>query len=338
MPEPSVHVLCTLKFTDAQLDRLRAVSPRLVVEQHTCRSPEELTEALSPSVEVLYTVQPALDLSRAPNLKWVQTHMAGIDSLIGTPIWESQIPITTMSGIHAVTIGEYVLGMMLALNYKLPRMLYYQKRGEWPKERWNLFARHELRGQTVGIVGYGSIGREVARLASGLGMRVLASKRSSDPAHRGWRLPGTGDPEGRLPARFFTPEQVPEMLAESDFVVLALPATPTTERFIGEAELRAMRPGACLINIARGRILDQAALARALREGWIAGAALDVFEPEPLPADSPLWQLDNMILSPHVSGFTFDYDRWAVELFADNLGRYLDGRPLLNVVNRERGY
>jgi phosphoglycerate dehydrogenase-like enzyme len=289
-------------------------------------------------VEVLYTVHPVRDLSHAPHLAWVQMHSAGVDYLIGTPLWQSSIPITTLSGVHATTIGEYVLTMMLALAYRVPRLLSYQHQAEWPHDRWTLFARRELRGQTVGIVGYGSIGREVARLAVSFGMRVLAMKRSPDPADHGWWLPGTGDPDGRLPERFFRPEQVCEMLAESDFVVLALPMAPATEGFIGQAELRAMKPTACLINIARGPVIDEAALVRALREGWIAGAGLDVFEHEPLPADSPLWQLDNVILSPHVAGFTVNYDRWAVKLFADNLGRYLAGQPLLNLVDRERGY
>jgi phosphoglycerate dehydrogenase-like enzyme len=338
MTEQPVHVLCTLRFTDAQLDRLRAVSPRLVVEQRTCRSAEEVTQALDPTVAVLYTVRPVLDLTHAPNLAWVQAHSAGVDYFIDTPLWQSSIPITTMSGIHATTIGEYVLTMMLALTYRVPRMLSYQHQTEWPGDRWAWFARHELRGQTVGIVGYGSIGREVARLAAGFGMRILAMKRSPDPADHGWRLPGTGDPEGRLPERFFQPDQAREMLAGCDFVVLALPAAPSTERFIGEAELRAMKPTAYLINIARGSVIDEAALVRALREGWIAGAGLDVFEHEPLPADSPLWQLENAILSPHVAGFTVNYDRWATELFADNLGRYLAGQPLLNLVDRKRGY
>lgn len=189
------------------------------------------------------------------------------------------------------------------------------------------------------MVGYGSIGREVARLAHAFGMRVLAVKR--DPAHRadhGWRLPGTGDPDGVIPERYYAPHQLTEMLPQCDFVVLAVPMTGATRRLIGETELRARQPTACLVNVARGGVVDEPALIQALEEGWIAGAGLDVFSQEPLPADSPLWWLDNVILAPHVAGFTLDYDRWATDLFAENLRRYLAGEPLLNLVDRECGY
>ncbi len=335
-----VYVLCTLRFTDEQLDKLRAVSFRLRVVQRTCHSADEVAQAMNGHIEVLYTFPvPADILERAPNLRWIQLHSAGADHLLGTSVWRSDVLITTASGVHATTIGEFVMALILALSYRVPRMVGYQKQATWPQGRWDLFARRELRGQTIGIVGYGSIGREVARLAQALGMRVLAVKRDpTDRADHGWRLPGTGDPDGSIPERYYAPDQLLEMLPECDFVVLAVPMTDTTQRLIGEVELRAMKPTACLINIARGGVVDEPALVRALQEGWIAGAGLDVFGQEPLPADSPLWRLDNVILSPHVAGFTLDYDRWATNLFAENLRRYLAGEPLLNLVDRERGY
>jgi len=334
-----VHVLCTLRFTEEQLDKLRAVSPQLVVRQVTCRNAEEVTAALDEQTEVLYTFRGPTTLEVAPRLQWVQLHSAGADHLIGTPLWQSDVRITTASGIHAVTIGEYVLGSMLAFSRHFPRMFYYQQRAEWPTRRWEKFLGRELRGSTICIVGYGSIGREVARLARCLGMRVLAVKRNPEQrTDTGFRLPGTGDPDGSIPEAIYPPEALHDALRQSDYVVVAVPSTPTTHHLIGEAELRAMPSHAYLINIARGNVVDQAALVRALREGWIGGAGLDVFDPEPLPADSPLWRLDNVILSPHISGFTPHYDEHATDLFAENLRRYLAGEPLLNQVDRERGY
>lgn len=338
MKEP-IKVLCTLRFTDSQLDKLRAVSSRLVVEQKTCRSDADVAAALDPDVQVLYAVHGGFPLDKAPRLRWVQLHTAGADHVVGTPLWQSEIPITTLSGIHVVPIAEYVFASMLAFSHHVPRMLYYQHRAEWPKDRWTKFVPGELRGQTLGIVGYGSIGREVARLAKAFGMRVLAMKRDlSDLRDRGWTLPGTGDPEGRLPEQYFGPEALHDLLAESDFVVVTVPLTTATRHLIGADELRVMKPTAYLVNVARGEVIDQAALVRALREGQISGAGLDVFDPEPLPADSPLWHLDNVILSPHISGFTPHYDDWATDLFADNLRRWLAGDTLLNLVDRQHEY
>jgi phosphoglycerate dehydrogenase-like enzyme len=334
-----VKVLCTLPFTKEQLDKLRAVSPRLVVDQVTCHTGEEVAQALDEEVGVLYTIHVNFPLERALNLKWVQLHWAGVDHVLGTPLWESDVSITTTSGIHTTPIAEYVFASILAFTCHVPRMLYHQKRHEWPKGRWSLFAGPELRDQTMGIVGYGSIGREVGRLARAFGMRVLATKRRvGERRDTGYELPATGDPEGTAPAKMFPPSQLREMLAQSDFVVLAAPLTPETEGLIGEEELRAMKPNAYLVNIARGQIINEAALIRALQEGWIAGAGLDVFEQEPLSSNSPLWDLENVILSPHVAGFTIHYDERATDLFAENLRRYLVGEPLLNLVDRERGY
>lgn len=335
----SIRVLCTLRFTDAQLDKLRAVSPELIVTQQTARNRDDVTRSLDPDVEILYAIHPPTTLENAPNLKWVQLHTAGIDHVIDTPVWNSDVVITTASGIHVTTIGEYVLAQMLALSRRLPRMIDHQRRAEWPSGRWDKFLGRELRGSTVGIIGYGSIGREVARLAASFGMRVLAVKRSPETrADSGYTLPGTGDPDGAIPETFYAPEQLHAVLSQSDYVVLAVPSTAETEKMIGEAELRAMPEHAYLVNIARGGVIDQESLIRALREGWIGGAGLDVFDPEPLPKDSPLWGFENVIISPHVSGFTPRYDDHATDLFVENLRRYLAGALLLNHVHRQRGY
>jgi phosphoglycerate dehydrogenase-like enzyme len=334
-----VRVLCTLGFTDAQLDKLRAVSPRLHVEQKTCRNAEQVTEALTAETEVLYTFHAAFDPADYPALRWVQLHSAGVDHVLDTPLMRSDVTVTTASGIHAPRIAEYVWASVLAFAYRVPAMLHYRQRAEWPQGRWDAFAGRELRDQTIGIVGYGSIGREVARLARAFAMRVLVSKRRPEGmADDGYNLADVGDAAGALPDGVYGPDRLHEMLRQCDFVVVAAPLTPETHHMIDEAALRTMPSHAYLVNIARGGLIDEAVLVRALSEGWIAGAGLDVFEKEPLPADSPLWQLDNVILSPHVAGFSFKYDERAAALFAQNLGRYLAGEPLLNRVDKEKGY
>jgi phosphoglycerate dehydrogenase-like enzyme len=337
----TVQVLCTLRFADPLLDQLRAVSSRLRVAQRTCRNAEQMAVALAdhPAVEVLYAFELAPEvLDLAPRLRWLQLHTAGIDHILDHPIMHSDVSITTASGIHATPIAEYVFASMLAHRWRVPLWTHCQREGQWPSGRWNLYARPELRDSTLGIVGYGSIGREVGRLGQAFGMKVLAVRRSAGRAGQGYAVQDTGDPEGAIPDRFYPPEALHDMLVECDYVVVALPSMPATRHLIGEAELRAMKPSAYLVNIARGAIVDEAALVRALREGWIAGAGLDVFEEEPLPADSPLWSLENALLSPHVAGFTPRYDERAVALFARNLARYLAGEPLLNLVDKARGY
>ena len=191
----------------------------------------------------------------------------------------------------------------------------------------------------MGIVGYGSLGREIARLARAFGMTVLATKREvRHLADDGWRLNGTGDARAQAVRRLYPPQALKSMLRECDYIVLTVPLTPNTQQLIGAAELEAMKPGAFLVNVSRGRVVDERALAKALRDGGLGGAALDVFETEPLPQDSPLWSMPNVILSPHVSGFTPHYDKRALAVFEDNLRRYLDGKPLLNLVDMQRGY
>ncbi len=331
-----VHVLGTLSFPDELLDRLRSVSPRLLVRQHNAPSIDEVPPELWDQVEVLYTFSAIPDPARLPGLRWVQLHSAGVNHVLDTPLWASDVTITTVSGIHAPTIAEYALMMMLAFAHRLPRMVYYQKRGEWPSQRWRKFVPQELRGATVGVLGYGSIGREIGRLAHAFGMRVLGTRRGAASESARYELPAlTGGDE---PDRLYTPDQLTEMLPECDYVVLTVPYTSATHHLIDQRALRAMKPTSILINVARGSVVDEAALIHALREGWIAGAALDVFEQEPLTVDSPLWTMDNVIISPHVAGFTPHYDDRATALFAENLRRYLAGESLLNRVERGREY
>jgi phosphoglycerate dehydrogenase-like enzyme len=336
-----VHALSTLRFTDDLLAQLRAVSPRLRLSQQTCHNADEVATALAKhaNVEVLYTFDlPANALELAPRLRWLQLHSAGANHLLDHPIMKSDVAITTVSGIHATPIAEYVFASILAYRWRVPLWTHCQREGRWPSGRWGLYARPELRDSTLGIVGYGSIGREVGRIGQAFGMRVLALHRSAGRTKEGYTSERTGDAAGSIPARFYGPDALHEMLSECDYVVVSVPLTPETVGLIGPEELKAMKSSAYLVNIARGPIVDEAALAQAVEQGWIAGAGLDVFEQEPLPADSPLWALENVLISPHVAGFTPRYDERATALFAENLGRYLSGKPLLNLVDRTRGY
>jgi len=337
----TIDTLCTLRFTVDQLAQLRAVSPRLHITQQTCHDSAEVAAALAdhPTTEILYAFDvPENVLDLAPELCWLQLHSAGADHLLDHPVMQSDLTVTTASGIHATPIAEYVFASILAHRWQVPRWTECQRESRWPTGRWDLYARPELRGSTLGIVGYGSIGREVGRLAKAFGMHVLALRRSEGRAEEGYVVDYTGDPQGYVPERFYPGEALHEMLAACDYVVLALPLTDETFHFIGEAELKAMKSTAYLVNIARGPIVDEASLIRALREGWIAGAGLDVFEQEPLPPTSPLWGLENVLISPHVAGFTPRYDDRAVALFAQNLARYIAGEPLLNQIDKDRGY
>jgi phosphoglycerate dehydrogenase-like enzyme len=260
-------------------------------------------------------------------LKWLQLTSAGVDRLLDAPVVRSRVVVTTASGIHAVPISEYVIGAMLAFAKGFPRAMRAQ--GE---RTWRPYWPEELERKTVGVLGMGAIGARVTQLCRALGMRVLAMRRSAEGRVKG-EGSGVEDVDEML-----GPGELPYLLAESDYVVVAVPLTAETRGMIGEAQLRAMKPGAVVINIARGAIIDEQALVTALRERWIAGAALDVFQSEPLPAESELWGLENVLITPHISGGTPRYMERAVELFCDNLRRYLAGEPLRNVVDPARGY
>jgi phosphoglycerate dehydrogenase-like enzyme len=289
--------------------------------------------------EIFYGFMPPRNLRKAPNLKWVQLYSAGVDHLIGHPIMRSNVMITTSSGIHAVPIGEFAVMMMLALARRLPPMFRMQNRSEWPAQRTKRFAGSELRGKTLGIIGYGSIGREAARIAKqGFGMRILAMTRTGRKTDLGYIQRDTGDPEGKIPDAWFRHRHLLKQLRESDFVLVTAPLTNETRNMIGEAEFSAMKPDAYIVNVARGGVIDQDALVRALKEHRIAGAGLDVFATEPLPLRSKLWKLENVIITPHVSGGTPNYNDRAVDLFIDNLSRYLNGASLLNLVDKSMQY
>lgn len=261
-------------------------------------------------------------LEAAPNLKWFQVINAGVERLAAEGLLNKGFIVTNASGLAAVPIAEYVACMMLMLAKDIHKSVRAQSERKWD---WRF--TDDLAGKTCGIAGMGAIGRETARLAKAFRMRVLATRRTVDSP--------TSDDfcDELLPY-----SQLDRLLAESDYLVLCVPLTPETQHMIGAAELAKMKPGAAIINIARGAVIDQDALIRALKEGPIAAAALDVFDPEPLPEDSELWDLENVIITPHVSGAVKGYGHRAAEIFLANLERYVKGEPLQQVVSPERGY
>lgn len=340
MQEP-LNVLITADFSDAIMDRLKSVSPRLRFTRRLLKSATDLPSETWRTVDVLYSTGVVPEPDTAPRLRWIQGHFAGVERILAQPLLASEdIVVTTTSGIHAPKMAEYTLAMMLAFAHKLPTIFRLQQKAEWPENRLELLLPRELRGTTLGIVGYGSIGRATARLAQGFGMQVLATKRDvfHPQAKNEFYFPGTGDPEGIYANRLYPPEALKSMLADSDFVQVTVPSTPANFHLIDENMLAAMRKTAILINVARGDVVDEAALIRALQARQIGGAALDVFEREPLPTDSPLWKLDQVIISPHISGNNEHYNESAAELFAQNLERYLTDQELLNRIDRTRGY
>jgi len=330
-----VNILSPIQLEERHWEKVRQLSPRISLS--LVEGEARFLEAL-PEAEVVVIWPRPFDLSLAPRLKWIQLVSAGLERFVGHPIMESDITITTASGIHATPIAEYVLASILAFSRRFRDIWRLQERREWPEDPWEILRGEELRGKTVGILGYGSIGREVGRLCKAFGMRVLATDSAQEMEDRGYRPPGIGDPKGTLLDGLFPPSQLGEMVKECDFFIVAVPLTPETEGMVGREELKAMKGNAYLVNISRGRVVDEEALIEALKEGWIGGAGLDVFAQEPLSQESELWGLNNLILSPHISANTPHYQERFAELFCENLRRYLARGELLNMVDKKRGY
>lgn len=333
----AVVVTLAMDFSDEIVAELREISPRLHIERHF---PAVSSDVIA-RTEVLYTTGYFPAPEQAPKLRWIQVNSAGVNHALHHPIVRAEdIVVTTTSGIHASNMAQYCLMTMLMFNYQMRLAFELQGRAEWPDEPHSLFTPLDMDSLTVGIVGYGSIGRELARLCSMIGMTVLASKRdiSSTEETNAYVRSGFGDAGGEIPDRIYPAATVASMAKDSDYLVVTAPLTDATEHLIDDEVLSAMKETAVLINVSRGAVVDEKALITALSSGQIAGAALDVFEEEPLPSSSPLWNLDKVIITPHLSGFTRDYHAKAADVFKVNLRRYLDNLPLLNRMDRARGY
>jgi len=318
MMDAAHFVLVFAQLDEGHLAQIRAVDPSVDVAAVADRQ-KGVELADRAEIMVGWNV-PREAIQRSRQLRWIHSTAAGVDQLLFPEVLERDIRVTTSSGIHQPLV-EHVFAMLLAFTRRLHIAVRNQQERRWDRAR---VVGGEVRGMTMGVLGLGSIGTEVAEKAAVFGMRVIGTKRTPSP------VPHVD--------RVYPPEALPDVLAQSDVIVVALPLTEETRGLLGASEFRMMKPEAIVINIGRGRIIREAALVRALQERWIGGACLDVFEREPLPADSPLWAMENVILTPHVSGGWPGYLDAAVPLFCENLARYLRGAPLLNLVDRSRGY
>ncbi|HZS00624.1 MAG TPA: D-2-hydroxyacid dehydrogenase [Chloroflexota bacterium] len=320
--------------------------PVIVALAESLRGPEaERVAAVSPRVRIAYVStsgEPRDDVSDAevvyrgfglmppglrrllplmPKLRWIHVMGAGVDGDLTPQVVASDIVVTRTRGLHNLPVSEWVMLQLLAVTKRLPELVLAQHEHQWhPVE-----VPVTIQGRTMGIVGYGEIGQTLAVRARAFGLRVVGTRRHPQPA-------------AELDA-VYPPSELERLLEQSDYVVILTPLTSETRGLIGEAQLRRMKPDAWLINVARGEVIQEEPLLRALRENWIAGAALDVFPHEPLPADSPLWQLPNVLITPHNGGVRHpNFSAEALNQFLDNLGRYVRGEPLRNQVDKGAGY
>ena len=312
------------RMSDDDIAQLRRSVPNLRVI--TGLSREEALR-MAPQVHGIDGPYCSRELLRAAgNLRWVQSSSAGVERYLALPELRDngRIVLTNMRAVHGPTIADHAFAMLLALTRDLPHYLNAAKRGTWNR-RGSGSEPIALAGRTLLVVGLGGIGTEVARRGKGFGMRVLATRRSDTPP------PPYVDRQGR-------PDQLLALLPEADVVALCVPLTKQTTGLIGERELGAMKPGAYLVNVARGKVVVTEALVKALQDGRLAGACLDVTDPEPLPSDHPLWSMPNVVITPHVSGRSALTGERRRTLYLENLRRFGAGEPLLNVVDKRAGY
>lgn len=255
----------------------------------------------------------------APNLAWVHSLSAGVESLVFPEMKNSNTLLTNSKGIHGIPVSEHVFAMILAFTRGINLFIQQQT-----KQQWKRITVDEIHDKTMGIIGLGSIGREIAKKAKGMGMNVVASKQTITTE--------------LFVDELYPPEKLHELLEISDFVVIALPLTEETKHLITMKEFSVMKPSAYIINIARGGIIKQDDLLAALEQGLLKGACLDVFDEEPLPDTSPLWDMPNVIITPHVAALSPNYLDRAIKLFADNLSRFQQKKEMLNNIDKVKGY
>lgn len=329
--------IAPFELTEPQREAILLACPAAEV-RYAASWPQSQVDALDGSdVDILVSETAPSDMASWPALRWLQLLSAGANQLDGHPIWEQNVLITTASGIHAVAMAQYTVCTLLMLSRGMPEALTFGSSRDWDVRNGLYFRAEVLWGKTVGIIGYGNIGRECARQLHALGMRVVCLDQPGHRAQRdpflGW--PRTGDPEGVIPESWFTPAQLHEMLPACDVVVISAPRTAATEGMIGEEELALMKPSARIIIISRGGIVDETALAEALRRGTIGGAVVDSFAEEPPAETNPVLVAPNTILTPHISGGFEEYWPTLCRLFCQNLERFMVGQPLMNLVNTD---
>ena len=324
------NILIDMPVERTGLERLQSVSGANLRFVDPVEDVRPLPVDVLSDTHILFCTYPPENVSDMGCLELIQISTAGYSQLYGLGLAEKGVRACNALGIYDVPIAEWNLAMMVNMARDLRGMIRNQERGRW--DRSALFQR-EIRGLTVGIWGYGGIGRETTRLAKTLGMVVHAMSRKGVGARVStYRVQGTGDPEGVLPDRVFVAGQELDFLANLDFLILAMPITKSTEGIVGERELRSLPRTAYVLNPARGPLIKEEALLKALREGWIAGAALDTHYYYPMPADHPLWRFSNVIMTPHISGSTLSphTTERSWDIFTQNVERYLGGNTLLN--------
>ena len=314
------NVLLWTDSTAAYLDAIRAagLADRVAVETLPRKEKPSAGQLARTEALMAYVVPPGV-LPAMPKLRWVQVMTAGVEEWLALPDLPPGLTLTCARGTHAESMPENIVGALLYVAKPYAAAVANQKRATWVRT-----VAQPLTGRTLGILGLGAIGQQVARIASAFGMRVIGTRRRPEPVPNVARV---------LPA-----DRTPEVLAESDFVLLLLPATPETENFANAERLAMMKPGAWLLNFGRGHLIKDDDLIAAVEAKRIAGAVLDVFRQEPLPAEHRFWTTEGIIVLPHIGGPHPQRDRFVARLFAENLGRFLDGRPLKEVVDRKSGY
>jgi D-2-hydroxyacid dehydrogenase (NADP+) len=321
-------------------DRLREEFPQLEVVRMTAYDGIE-KEIADADIAFTFSLRPE-QFAEAKRLRWIQSPAAAVHQFLFPELVNSDVILTNAREVHGPVVAEHVIAVIFALAKRIPESVRFQKKHVWGQETlWqNHAAPAELAGAPLGLVGLGSIGRNVAQRASALGMKVIAVRHSYVSQKPG----GVGRPAGVKADRpEFVDEVLPtsklgEMLARADYVVLAVPVTDETRGMIGAEQFSRMKRDAYIINVGRGPLIDEAALIEALRKRTIAGAALDVFDQEPLPADSPLWDLENLLITPHTAGMTTKLWERHYTLFSENLRRFLCDEPLLATVDKKLGY
>jgi phosphoglycerate dehydrogenase-like enzyme len=306
-------------------ERIRARWPEMRIV-HLPRYDRILDELPDSDIFVGFSLRPE-QFALARKLKWLHSTAAGVGQLMYPELQKSGIEVTNASGVHRVPMAEHILGTLIALARRFPDCFRYQRQARWAQqELWNAPVRpRELRGQILLFIGFGAIGREVAKIIQPLGMRV-------------WAVTRSGRTEEGLAEQVFPASKLDEELPQADFVVLAAPETPETRKMIGAHEFALMKPSAYFLNVSRGALVDEPALISALAERRIAGAALDVASQEPLPPENPLWKLNNVFITPHMSAASEHLWERQTDLLMENLERWFAGDELLNRVDLNRGY
>lgn len=315
----------TTKNLPIKLKEMHFHSIREVVPDAKLIIAEDEAELLprAEEIDILLTwgmYKPVELLTKARNLKWIHTLSAGVEGIMSPEIIKSEVRISNTRGIHGFPMTDHVIAFIFSFLRKFPVLFQQQRRKEWLVQP----AAEESFNKTVGIVGLGAIGSEIARKCNALGLRVIATKRT--PVENEWI------------ERLYPVEQLDDMLSESDFIVVIVPLTDETKGLIGASEIKAMKNSAYLINVARGPVVDEEALIEGLKNGEIAGAGLDVYQQEPLPADSPLWEMENVIISPRMSAVSPYYADRAVKLFCENAKLFIKEGGLKNEINKDQGY